>query len=110
MGKMKELYAEMLERGEIFPTITESVPVVSKMYASFTWKDENYIILADSLEEIREKAAYHFGTDTENIQLIEEYTEYGALGAYMMKGTLPNNEPIFPFISVSIYTPKIILY
>jgi len=108
MGKMKEIYAEMLEKGEIFPTITE--PVVMKMYASFTWKEQNYLIMGDSLKEIRDKAAYHFGTDTEKLEIVEEYSEYGAFGAYVMKGVLPNNEPIFPFISVSIYTPQIILY
>jgi len=108
MGRMKEIYGEMLEKGEIFPTITE--PVVMKMYASFTWKEQNYLIMGDSLQDIRDKAAYHFGTDAENIELVEEYSEYGAFGAYVMKGSLPNGEYIFPFISVSIYTPQIILY
>jgi len=108
MGKMKEIYAEMLQNGEIFPTITESV--VMKMYASFTWKEQNYLIMGDSLLDIRDKAAYHFGTDPENIELVEEYSQYDAFGAYIMKGTLPNSEYIFPFISVSIYTPQIILY
>ena len=109
MGRMKEIYGEMLEQGEIFPTITE--PVVMKIYASFTYKDQNYLVMGDSFEDIREKIAYRFGTDTDKVEITEEYSSNdNAFGAYVMKVTFLNGEYLFPFVSVSIYTPEIILY